>query len=252
MSFPAAQGNDFAGVVEQLGPNVDDFAPGDEVLGTTAKRGSQAEVAVASAAQVLRRPATLSWEVAGGLWTVATTAYATVAAVGAGTGDLVIVAGASGGVGGLAAQLARHRGATVLGVAGESSHEWLRSRDVIPLAYGDGLSDRLRRAAAEAGKEPAALIDTVGSGYVALGVELGIAPGRIDTVVDNEAAAKYGAKTDGGRSAANTDVVGEMVELIESGELVLPIARAFPLNQVREAYALLEGSHPPGKIVLIP
>jgi NADPH:quinone reductase-like Zn-dependent oxidoreductase len=175
-----------------------------------------------------------------------------VAAVEAGAGDLVIVAGASGGVGGLAAQLARHRGATVLGVAGEGSHEWLRSRGIVPLAYGDGLAERLDQAAAEAGKKPDALIDTVGHGYVALGVELGIAPERIDTVVDDEAAAKYGAKTEGGREAANTEVVEEIVQLIDSGELELPIARVFPLDQVREAYALLEGSHPPGKIVLIP
>jgi len=252
LSFPAAQGSDFAGVVEELGPNVDDFTPGDEVLGTTARRGSQADVALASQAHVLPRPATLPWEVAGGLWTVATTAYATVAAVDAGADDLVVVAGASGGVGSLAAQLARHRGATVLGVAGERSHEWLRSRGIIPVAYGDGLEEGLRQAAAEAGREPSALIDTVGRGYVALGVELGIAPERIDTVVDDEAAAQYGAKTDGGREAANTEVVEEIVQLIVGGEMELPIARVFPLAEVREAYALLEGSHPPGKIVLIP
>jgi len=252
LSFPAAQGSDFAGVVEKLGPNVDDFAPGDEVLGTTAKRGSHAEVALASQAHVLARPASLPWEVAGGLWTVATTAYAAVAAVEAATGDLVIVAGASGGVGGLAAQLARHRGATVIGVAGERNHEWLRSRGILPVVYGDGLAERLRQAAADAGQEPDALIDTVGSGYVALGVELGIAPDRIDTVADEEGAAQYGAKTDGGRAAANTEVVEEVVQLIVAGDLELPIARVFPLDQVREAYALLEGSHPPGKIVLIP
>ncbi len=252
LSFPASQGNDFSGVVEQVGPDVDDFAPGDEVLGTTAKRGSQAELAIASQARTLPRPAALPWEVAGGLWTVGTTGYATVDAVDASAGDLVVVAGASGGVGGVAAQLARQRGATVLGVAAETGHDWLRSRGIIPVAYGDGLSDRLTQAAAEVGKQPDALIDTVGSGYVALGVELGIAPARIDTVVDDEAAAKYGAKTDGSGAAATTEVVEELVQLIDRGELELPIARAFPLDQVREAYALLEGSHPPGKIVLIP
>ncbi len=251
LSFPAAQGTDFAGVVEKLGPDVDDFAPGDEVLGT-AKRGSQAELALAAQARVLPRPAAMPWEVAGALWTVATTAYGAVAAVGAGNGDLVVVAGASGGVGGLAAQLARHRGATVLGVAGESSHEWLRSRGILPVSYDDGLAERLEQAAADAGEQLSALIDTVGSGYVALGVELGIAPGRIDTIVDDDAAAKYGAKTEGGEAVANTEVVEEMVQLIDDGELELPIARVFPLDQVREAYALLEGSHPPGKIVLIP
>ena len=79
-----------------------------------------------------------------------------------------------------------------------------------------------------------------------------LAPARIDTVVDDDAAAKYGAKTDGSGAAATTEVVEELVQLIDRGELELPIARAFPLDQVREAYALLEGSHPPGKIVLVP
>lgn len=252
LSFPAAQGSDLAGVVERVGPNVDDFAAGDEVLGTTARRGSHAELALASQAHVLPRPAAMPWEVAGALWTVATTAYAAVSAVEAGAGDLVVVAGASGGVGGLAAQLAHHRGATVIGVAGDRNHDWLRSRGVQPLAYGDGLAGRLAAAAADAGERITALIDTVGQGYVALGIELGIAPERIDTVVDDDAARRYGTKTDGGRAAANTEIVEEIVQLIVDGTLELPIAATFPLEQVRDAYALLERGHPPGKIVLIP
>ena len=68
-------------MIEQVGPDVEDFGPGDEVLGTTAKRGSHAELALASQALVVPRPAALPWEVAGGLWTVATTAYGAVAAV---------------------------------------------------------------------------------------------------------------------------------------------------------------------------
>lgn len=253
LTFPAAQGNDFAGVVQALGPNVDGFAVGDEVLGTSAKRGSQAELTLVAQDRALARPADLPWEVAGGLWTVGTTAYAAVAAVGAGAGDVVVVAGASGGVGGLAAQLARQRGATVIGVAGEDGHGWLRSRGIIPVVYGDGVAERLERAAGEAGGSLSALIEAAGSGYVALGVSLGIAPDRIDTIVDNEAAAQYGAKSDGSQAASTTAVVGELVELITSGQIELPVAASFPLEQVREAYTLLErGSRGPGKIVLIP
>ena len=251
VSFPAAEGSDFAGVVERAGTGVDRFSPGDEVFGA-ARRGSHAELAVAPQAQVIRRPAALSWEVAGSLWTVATTAYATVAAVGAGPGELVVVAGAGGGVGGLAAQLARQRGATVIGVAGERNHDWLRSRGIEPLAYGDGLADRLKQSAAGSGKPLAALIDTAGGGYVELALELGIPPERINTIADYEAAGKYGVKTDGGSAGARLEVVEEIAQLLADGELELPIAATFPLDQVREAYALLEGGHPPGKIVLIP
>ncbi|HET9093531.1 MAG TPA: NADP-dependent oxidoreductase [Solirubrobacteraceae bacterium] len=252
LSFPAAQGNDFAGVVEEVAADVQEFRVGDQVLGTTAVRGSHGELAVASQAHVLARPAALPWEVAGGLWNVGTTAYASVAATGVQAGEVVLVAGASGGVGGLAAQLARHRGATVLGIAGERGHPWLRSRGIVPVAYGDGMQQRLERAAAAHGGRIDALIDAAGHGYVEMGIGLGVAAERINTLVDYEGAARHGARTDGARAAANTEVVEEVVQLIVGGELELPIAATFPLESVREAYELLEHGHPPGKIVLLP
>jgi NADPH:quinone reductase-like Zn-dependent oxidoreductase len=252
ISFPAAQGTDLAGVVERVGPNVSDFAAGDELLGTTSKRGSQAELAVVSQARVVARPEALPWEVAGGLWTVGTTAYGAVGAVGPEPGDVVVVAGAAGGVGGLAAQLARNLGATVIGVASEESHEWLRSRDVLPVVYGDGLAERLQATAADAGGKLTALIDTVGQGYVPLGLELGISPERIDTIVDFEAGPRYGVHTEGAGAASTVETVEQLVQLIVDGEVELPIARTFPLDEVRDAYTLLESGHPPGKIVLIP
>jgi hypothetical protein len=139
-----------------------------------------------------------------------------------------------------------------IGVAGEDGQAWMRSRGIVPIVYGDGIAERLRQAALEAGGAPNALIDTVGQGYVELAIELGIDPQRVDTIVDNEAAAKYGAKTDGQGAASGTEVVEEMVALLAAGEVELPIAASFPLDQVREAYTLLENGHPPGKIVLIP
>ena len=165
-------------------PDVTEFAPGDELLGTTGKRGSQAELALAAGSRRSRGRTRLPGRSPGGLWTVATTAYAAVRAVDPGSGDVVVVAGASGGVGGLAAQLARQRGATVIGVAGERSHAWLRSHGIEPLAYR-----RRPRRAASAPRPPAGrsrrLIDTVGSGYVDLAIELGIAAERIDTIADS-------------------------------------------------------------------
>ncbi len=169
LTFPAAQGTDVAGVVTQIGPDVTDFAIGDEVLGTTGKRGSQAELAVVPQARVLPRPEALPWPVAGALWTVGTTAYAAVDAVAPRAGDIVVVTGAAGGVGGLASQLAHQQGATVIGVASESDHEWLRSRGVLPVTPGDGIGERLQATAAEAGGELSGMIDTVGQGYVELG-----------------------------------------------------------------------------------
>ncbi len=251
VSFPAAQGTDVAGVVESIGAGVDTFAPGDEVYGASARRGSHAELALAVPGQLLRRPAALDWELAGGLWTVASTAVAAVDAVGVQAGDLVVVAGAAGAVGCLAAQLARQQGASVVGVASERSHAWLRSLGILPVAYGDGIAERLRAAARAAGAALAALVDTVGGGYVALGVELGVAPERIDTIADFEGAREHGAKADGQSALVDIPAAVERVaSLIVAGSVALPVAACFPLERVRDAYELLEHGHPPGKIVL--
>ncbi|HWD70697.1 MAG TPA: NADP-dependent oxidoreductase [Solirubrobacteraceae bacterium] len=252
VSFPALQGSEVAGVVERVAPGVVGFAPGDEILGATAKRGGQADLAVVDQTHVLVRPASLAWEVAGGLWSVATTAYASVAAVSAAAGDVVMVAGAAGAVGGLASQLARQRGATVIGVAGEAGQAWLRSRGVNPIVYGEGFADRLDQTLAELGRPLSALIDTAGQGYVEMAIERGIAPERINTLADYAAIKAYGVKNDGRGAADTPEVMSEVVGLIVAGEVELPIAAAFPLEQVREAYALLENSRPPGKIVLVP
>ncbi|MFI9783125.1 hypothetical protein ACIHEI_06370 [Kitasatospora sp. NPDC051984] len=74
------------------------------------------------------------------------TAWGAVHAVRPGAGETVMVSGAAGGVGSLAVQLARRTGATVIGLASERNHHWLRSRGVIPLAYGDGVADRITPA----------------------------------------------------------------------------------------------------------
>ena len=252
VTFPTLQGSEVAGVIERVGDDVSGFAAGDEILGATAKRSGQAELAVVNQTHVVARPPQLPWEVAGGLWSVGTTAYAAVAAVGAAPGDVVLVAGAAGAVGGLAAQLAEQRGATVIGVASQRGQDWLRSRGIAAVVYGDGFEDRLDRALAEIGRPLSALIDTAGQGYVELAIARGIEPERINTLADYAAVKTYGVKNDG-RSAADTPaVMTEVVELIVAGELELPIAASFPLEDVRDAYALLENSRPPGKIVLIP
>ncbi|MFR9723127.1 NADP-dependent oxidoreductase [Streptomyces sp. MS19] len=248
-SFPSGQGSDLAGVVTGTGADVTAFAPGDEVFGFTDDRASQAEFVAVDAANLTPRPTGVSWEVAGGLPVVGTTAWACVRAVGVTTGDTVVVSGAAGGVGTVASQLARNAGATVLGLAGPAHHDWLAEHGIVPVAHGAGVADRLR---AVAGRTPDAFIDTHGDGYVQLAVELGVRPERINTVIDFDAAERHGAKTDGQAAGANADVLAALAAQLHSGELELPIARAYPLEEVRDAYRDLAGGHTLGKIVLVP
>ena len=247
-TFPSGQGTDLAGTVEQVGDGVEGWAVGDEVIGFTDNRASQAELVVVEAGNVTARPAGVPWPVAGALFVAGTTAYATVRAVSASSGDTVVVAGAAGGVGSITVQLAILAGATVIGLASEPNHAWLKDLGVIPVSYGDGVEQRIDEAT---GGSVDALIDLAG-GYVQLALDLGIKPERVDTVVDFGAGQKYGVKTEGTAAAANAGVLAELAKLIDEGKVDVPIARVYPLEQVREAFRELEQGHTRGKIVLEP
>ncbi len=248
-TFPSGQGSDLAGVVEELGGGVTGFAVGDEVIGWTDNRASQAEFVSVEAADLTHRPAGVSWEAAGGLFVVGATAYAAVRAVAAGPGDVVVVSGAAGGVGSVAVQLAKNAGATVIGLASPANHEWLASHGVIGVAYGDGVADRILAAA---GGHVDAFIDTVGGDYVELALSLGAQPDRIDTIANFTAQEKYGVKMDGNAVGASADVLAELAGLIAKGQLEIPISGVYPLAEVRAAYTELEKGHTRGKIILEP
>ena len=246
-TFPSGQGSDLAGVVAQTGPGVTGFSAGDEVLGWTDNRASQAEFVLAEAAHLTAKPAGVPWEVAGALFVVGTTAYAAVRAVALSPGDTVVVAGASGGVGSIAIQLARRAGATVIGLASEPHHAWLTAHGVIAVSYGDGVADRIRQAAGQVD----AFIDTVGGDYVRMAVEdLGVEPSRVDTIANFGAVEKYGVKGEGSAFAASAAVLAELAGLIAAGELEVPITATFPLAEVQDAYRRLDQGHVLGKIVL--
>ena len=248
-TFPSGEGSDLAGVVAGLGAGVRDLALGDEVLGFVDTRSSHAEFVVAEATNLVPRPADVPWEVAGSLFVAGTTAYAAVRAVGVAAGDTVVVSGAAGGVGSLAVQLAVQAGATVIGLASEDHHPWLVSHGVVPVVYGEGTVERIRSAS---GGHVDALVDTFGGGYVEMAISLGVAPARIDTIIDRAAAAEYGAKTEGSAAAATADVLAELARLVGAGRLEVPIAGSYPLREVRAAYRQLEQRHALGKIVLKP
>lgn len=248
-TFPSGQGSDLAGVVVEVGPHARGVAVGDEVLGFTHDRASHAEFVVVDDVNLTPRPEGLPWDVAGSLYVAGTTAYATVFAVDPGPADTVVVSGAAGGVGSLAVQLARRRGAAVIGLASEPNHAWLKDRGVVPIEYGEGVAERIRQAS---GGSVDAFIDMVGDGYVDLAVELGVRPARINTIRDWQAAAKVGARTDGEGAAACAVVVGELARLAARGELEVPIARTYPLERVQDAFRELERGHTHGKIVLHP
>ena len=247
MAFPFGQGTDFAGRVDSVGPGVTEFAPGDDVLGWSEERSAQAEYVVSSPQRLVAKPPALDWYRAGSLKVVAATAVAAVRAVALQPGDNVAVSGAAGGVGSLAVQLAQRTGANVIGIASAESAPFLRSVGVEPLAYGDGLAERLR-AAAPTGIN--AFIDLFGGGYIELAVTLGVAPERINTIIDFAGAQKVGAKTDGSGAANTRETLAFVANAIAWGDLVMPLTAIYPFAMVKDAYTELARRKAHGKIVL--
>jgi NADPH:quinone reductase-like Zn-dependent oxidoreductase len=248
-TFPSGQGSDLAGVVRAVGDGVSSFSEGDEVLGWSEERASQAELVAVPAEQLTPKPRPVPWEVAGSLFVAGIAAFACVQAVAPTAGEVVVVSGAAGGVGSIVVQLAARTGATVIGLAGEHNHEWLRGHGIVPVRYGEAQDERIREAAHGTID---AFIDTFGGGYVDLAVELGVAPDRINTIIDFEAVARLGVKSLGTHAIASAGLLAELAELVAEGAIEVPIAATYPLDRVRDAFRALAERHTRGKIVLVP
>ncbi|MFI5881296.1 NADP-dependent oxidoreductase [Streptomyces sp. NPDC051554] len=248
-TFPSGQGSDLAGVVTELGAGVTDFGVGDEVLGFSWQRSSQATHVVVPVSQLILKPDALSWEVAGSLYVVGCTAWAAVEAVASKPGETVAVSAAAGGVGTVVVQLLAVRGAHVLGIASPANADWLTAHGATPVPYGDQLAGALTAAAPD-GID--AFIDLFGPEYVQLAVDLGISRDRIETIISFQKAQELGTKSAGSADASTREVLTEMADLVASGRIEVPIAATYPLDDVRDAFAELEKRHTRGKIVLIP
>jgi len=246
--FPSGEGSDLAGNAAETGAGVTGLADGQELIGFTDNRASHAEYVVVEAQNVTPKPPAVPWAVAGSLFVAGATAYAAVRAVAPSEGETVVVAGATGGVGSIAVQLAKLAGARVIGLASRAHSDWLAGHGITPVAYGDGVADRLRQA----GGRVDAFIDTYGADYVQLALDLGVKPARIDTIVNFSAVQEYGVKAAGSAAGASASVLAELASLIAAGRLEVPIAATFPLDQVREAYQMLAAGHVLGKIALTP
>ncbi|MGW0949035.1 NADP-dependent oxidoreductase [Streptomyces sp. NPDC002623] len=250
VDFPSGQGSDLAGVVAAVGAGADGLAVGDEVLGWSPTGATQATHLAVAADRLVAKPPQVSWEVAGSLHMVGATAYAALRAVAPQPGETVAVSAAAGGVGSFLVQMLTGRGVRVLGIASSANAWWLQKHGVVPVPYGENLRGRLEQAAGAGGID--AFIDLYGPEYLDLAVSLGIKPDRIQTTVAMERAAQIGARTDGRHNATAREILVELVDLVASGAVEIPIAATYPLDRVADAFAELEQGHTHGKIVLIP
>ncbi|GAB7184604.1 NADP-dependent oxidoreductase [Kitasatospora sp. Ki12] len=247
--FPVIPGWDVAGVVERVGVGVTEFTPGDEVIGYVredmVRRGTFAEYVAAPVRTLARKPANLDFAQAAGLPLAGLTAYQALSrALELKPGETVLVHAAAGGVGSLAVQIAIALGARVIGTASDRNHDYLRGLGAEPVAYGEGLADRVRALAPE-GVD--AVLDLVGGEALQISPALLAEGGRLASVADGAVLALGGryvfVRPDAADLAALTD-------LAESGRLTVEVAATFPLEQAADAQRLNAAGHTRGKIVV--
>jgi len=247
--FPRRLGSDLAGTVEAVGDGATYWdgtpvAVGDEVLGRGP--GSIAERVVTTTDVLARRPEALDVVVAGGLHVAGLTAVSCLATVPVGAGDTVLVGGASGAVGLIASQLAIAAGARVIGTASPANHDFLRSIGVEPVAYGEGLAERVAALGTVT-----AVMDCHGRDALDAGIELGVPADRMVAIAAYAAIDELGV-LNVERDARTSEALAKLAADAAAGRLVVPVTGTFTLDEVAEAFTALEASHAPGKIVVTP
>lgn len=257
---PFRLGAECAGVVVALGPDTDagatgPLAVGDDVVAFRAK-GAFADEVVVPAGSVFPKPRPLSFEEAAGLLLTGTTAAHLVAATSVGPGDRVLVHGASGSAGAATVQLARRRGAAVVGTCSPRNDELVRGLGATPVAYGAGLADRVRAIWPEG---PSVALDCVGTDEALdVSLELVADRDRIATIANFDGGGAAGIRLLGGGpgadpgSALRAAARAELVALADAGEFVVPVGPVVPLADAARAFELVARGTGGGKVVLVP
>lgn len=252
--LPRRLGSEAAGVVSAAGSDVHDLAPGDEVIAFRAP-GAYAEELVVARDALTRKPPRQPWAEAAGLMLTGTTAVHALGAVNLAPGETVVLHGAGGGVGLMAVQLAAMTGATVIATASPAKHDLLRSLGAVPVAYGEGLVDRIRAAAPD-GIDAA--VDLVGTDE-AVEASLVLVPDRrrIATIAAFGRAAQDGIQLLGNGPGADAGTAiraaarQHLTDLVADGKLRVVVDATYPLREVADAHRALRDGHAAGKIVLI-
>ncbi len=245
--LPKVTGQEVSGVVDEIGDGVSDVAVGDEVFGPAAGGGGAAEYALL--ANYARIPASLDFAGAAALPVAVETATRTLDLLGVADGDTVLVNGAAGAVGISTVQLARHRGARVIGTASPANHDYLRSFGAEATTYGDGLVERVRELASDGVTKA---IDDAGGGALPALVELAGGPENVITIADYAGAQETGVAMTGGPGSVRAwQALEQAAQLSDAGAFSLPVAQTFALEQIADAHALSETGHVRGKLVLL-
>ena len=243
--WPRRSGSCFAGVVVS-GTRASRFPPGSEVIGHVRSGAHSTYVTVPEAALVAK-PKSLAWEAAGGLFLAGATALDTLDELKIGQNDTVVISAAAGAVGSVEAQLARHRGATVIGTCGDRNFDYLRQLGIKPVRYGEGIVDRIRAAA---GGPVTALIDNFGQDGHDIAAELGVPQSRYRSSADRRHTELRLLRDDPESVARGTALLERLAQLAQARAFTLLISGLYPLEEISDAYLDLQKLHSRGKVLI--
>lgn len=244
--LPQTLGYEAAGVIDELGVGVTNVSIGDRVFGFSGQGAAQAELAVLDNFAPI--PPSLGFPEAAALPAAIETATRAIDQLGVEGGSALLVNGASGSIGAAAVQLAVARGARVIGIASPANHDYLRSLGAEPVAYGPGLTERVREVAPD-GVDTA--LDVAGNGVLPELIELAGGARHVVTIADFAGARETGAHFSRGEDGRAIHALAEIGALVESGRFTLPVAQTFPLAEIAQAHRVGENSHPRGKLVMV-
>ena len=244
IDLPSGVGAEAAGIVDEVGEGVTDVAVGDAVFGLAVRRAAMAEYAVLTS--WARKPDGMPFDVAGALPIVGETATRILDMIDIKAGETLLVAGAAGGVGTAVVQLARHRGANVIGTTSEAKHDYVRKLGATPTSYEPGLPARVRELAPQ-GVDAA--LDLAGAGVIPELVEIVSDPSRVLSIADIDAP-KHGARVTTSQSDQPEIALREVANLYSEGVLDIPIEQTYSLEQVRQAQERSAKGRVAGKLVV--
>lgn len=244
--WPRSSGSDFAGIVHACGPGVVAPRAGASVIGHT-RTGAHASHLVVPADQLVAKPPALEWEVAGGLFLAGATALETLDDLRIGAADTVVISATAGGVGSIEAQVAKHRGARVIGTCGARNFDYLRQLGIAPVEYGEGMAERIQRAA---GGPVTAYIDNFGKDGREVAQALGVPAERYRSSADRREVELRLLRDDPESVAHATHVLQRVVDLAAAGAFRLLVSGLYPIEDIAEAFEDLARLHARGKIVL--
>jgi NADPH:quinone reductase-like Zn-dependent oxidoreductase len=240
IELPAGVGQDAAGVVDEVGEDVEGAEVGDHVFG----RGSSAYAEFAVLTAWAPMPEGLTFEEAAGYPSVVETSLRLIRQVGVQSGQTLLVSGASGGVGSAVLQIARDRGITVIGTAGAANQDYLRSLGALATTYGEGWAERVRQL----GQVDAAL-DLAGSGVIRELVELTGDPQKVISIADLSAP-EHGARYSGVTGNV-PQALAEAAGLIARGKLHIPVEKTYTLAEAAAAHIDSQAGHTRGRRVIV-